>query len=122
MVIYFLAISLFSIITRNYFPTLLDLVYVSLLIFSVVSLIRQYHLQQVSNILSILGENSTNLWFLHAIFLGKNAYLQWIAYLPKFSIFIILWVVIILLPFSIIINKILMSIQNSKLILNGSMV
>lgn len=46
------------------------------------------------------GELSTNMWYLHAIFFGVYINLQWIAYWPKISILIILWVYALLIPFS----------------------
>lgn len=45
------------------------------------------------------------------MFFGKTAYLQWIAYYPKISVLIILWVLILLIPFSILINKMMEKIK-----------
>lgn len=46
------------------------------------------------------GRLTTNMWYLHAIFFGVYINLQWIAYWPKISILIILWVYALLIPFS----------------------
>lgn len=100
-----------TLIGRNLLPMLLELIYLPTFIFSIISLIRMINHQWLTNGLGFLGEQSLNLWFLHAIFFGKTAYLQWIAYYPKFSILIILWVLILLIPVSVLINKIMKKIR-----------
>ncbi|MDO4924993.1 MAG: hypothetical protein Q3980_04965 [Turicibacter sp.] len=100
-----------TMIGRNLLPMLSELIYVPTFIFSVISLIRMIHHQWLTNGLAVLGEHSLNLWFLHAMFFGKTAYLQWIAYYPKISVLIILWVLILLIPVSVLINKIMKKIR-----------
>ena len=99
------------IIGRNLLPMLLELIYVPTFIFSIISLIRMINNQWLTNGLGFLGEHSLNLWFLHAIFFEKTAYLQWIAYYPKISVLIILWVLILLIPISTLINKMMKKIK-----------
>lgn len=50
--------------------------------------------------LSILGKYSMNIWFLHGIFFVQTCYFQKYAFLPKFSIFVLLWVILLMLPLS----------------------
>lgn len=100
-----------TMIGRNLLPMLLELIYIPTFIFSIISLIRMINHQWLTNGLGFLGEHSLNLWFLHAMFFGKTAYLQRIAYYPKISVLIILWVLILLIPVSILINKMMEKIK-----------
>ena len=100
-----------TMIGRNLLPMLLELIYIPTFIFSIISLIRMINHQWLTNGLGFLGEHSLNLWFLHAMFFWKTAYLQWIAYYPKFSILIILCVLILLISVSVLINKIMKKIR-----------
>ena len=51
------------------------------------------------------GKMTTNMWYLHAIFFGAYIRLQYIAYWPKISVFIVLWSFVLLLPFAWIFMK-----------------
>ena len=54
-----------------------------------------------------LGKATTFMWYLHALFFGVYAdNLQWIAFLPKISILIVVWVYLLLLPISLLFNLI----------------
>lgn len=57
-------------------------------------------------VFGMLGEYSLELWFLHAVFFIRNPYFQKIAYWPKIDFLILLWVIILLLPFAILFNRI----------------
>lgn len=40
-----------------------------------------------------VGKATASMWYLHAIFFGVYAEkLQWIAYLPKYSVLVVVWV------------------------------
>lgn len=54
----------------------------------------------------LLGTYSMNLWFLHGIFFTGNRPLQWILYMPKLPILILIWSFVLLLPFAIVISRI----------------
>lgn len=55
-----------------------------------------------NRILKLLGNNSTNMWLIHSFFCYY--YFQELILLPKYSIFILMWLVIVSLAISIIIN------------------
>lgn len=57
--------------------------------------------------LAVAGKATTNMWFLHAIFFGVYAeYTQKIAYLPRISVLIIVWVTVLLFVVAVVYDKI----------------
>lgn len=54
----------------------------------------------------LLGSLSTNMWYLHAIFFGAYAKLQFIAYIPNYLGVIVIWVYIILLPIAFVLHRV----------------
>lgn len=56
--------------------------------------------------LFIMGRYSLEIWFMHAIFFIGNAIVQKVAYWPKYSILILAWVIVLLLPLAILFQKI----------------
>ncbi len=83
----------------------LDVIYAPVIIFSFVMLVRDRAII-VKNIFGFLGNHAMNIWFLHSIFFTSalSLYFQNIAYLPKNPILVVLWVILLCLPFSIVIN------------------
>lgn len=51
--------------------------------------------EKIICILTILGKESTDIWFLHSIFFTPLRKLQWIAYFPRISVLIWLWTIFI---------------------------
>lgn len=87
----------------TFIPTL-DLFYVPVFIFFTVKLLNVFNLAPISRCLETVGQNSMNLWFLQSIFFFQTKALQWIVYLPKFSVLILLWNIALLLPLSWLYN------------------
>ncbi|MGL5989255.1 acyltransferase family protein [Cetobacterium sp.] len=56
----------------------------------------------VSKFLDYMGTHSTNLWLIHMFF--YMIYLKEIVYYPKYPLFIFVWLIVLLLPFSHFIN------------------
>lgn len=68
---------------------------------------RVLHLESLANrIIAILASESTNIWFLHAIFFTPNRGFQFIAFWPQNGILVIIWILALLIPISIVITKI----------------
>lgn len=82
-----------------------DLIYAPILIFIIWEISSKCN-YKVNNLLAILGKYSLEIWFLHAIFFIGNESVQKIAYWPKYSILIIIWTTVILLPFAYVFKKI----------------
>jgi hypothetical protein len=83
-----------------------DCLYAPAVIFSIWSVIRKYEFSVFNKILGFMGKYSLELWFLHAIFFIGNSTVQRIAYWPKISVLILVWVLLILSPIAIIEQKI----------------
>ena len=61
--------------------------------------------ESYSRAVSKIGKATANMWYLHAIFFGAYAEkLQWIAYLPRYSFPVIIWVFCLLLPVALLID------------------
>lgn len=57
--------------------------------------------------IAVVGKATANMWYLHAIFFGVYApKLQWIAYIPKYSVLVVLWVFVILTIASLALERI----------------
>lgn len=90
-------------ITSNIFY--LDLIYVPIFIYAIINIINLINIKSLINLLLFLGVNSTNLWLIHDIFLEK--YFQSVVYYPRISILILSWILILILPISILLNKLM---------------
>lgn len=55
--------------------------------------------------LRFLGQYSLELWFLHAIFFIGHPLVQKIAYWPRLDIFILIWTILLLMPFAMIVQR-----------------
>lgn len=60
----------------------------------------------LKNAVNVIANESTNIWFLHCIFFTPNSSVQYIAYAPHYGILIIIWVLIMLIPISMVLRKI----------------
>ncbi len=67
----------------------------------------------LGKVLTLLGKHSVNLWFLHSFFFFRTASLMKYAFWPKVSILIIVWVILLLMPISVLLNKLQKLIINS---------
>lgn len=92
------------ILLRNILPykEILDGLYAPLTIMSLSSIIYE---SKSENIFKYLGEHSTNLWLIHFYFTYK--YFQSIIYYPKYTVLILIWSFIVMIPISICINELL---------------
>ena len=90
---------------KQFFYFHLDFFYAPLFILAAIVIIKAFDNSKMNKFLIILGENSQALWFLHAIFFIRNPKIQYIAYWPKLSILILIWVILILLPLASVFNK-----------------
>ena len=66
--------------------------------------IKRANVGGVEKVVGILAKESTNIWFLHAIFFTPYRSYQFIAVWPRVSILIIIWVTILLVEMSKIIT------------------
>lgn len=112
--IYYSLFSIFSAVfircnlIYNEASTKIDFFIVPLFIMPIASLVSKNKI--LSGILSLFGKHSTNFWFLHGYFYD-NFYLS-ILTLPKYSNLCYIWLVIMTLISSYIINLILVPILN----------
>lgn len=58
----------------------------------------------IKKCLAFLGKYSLEIWFLHAIFFIGNVKVQKIAYWPKVDILILIWTILLLIPFAMLIQ------------------
>ena len=92
-----------------FMATYLDIFYAPLFVFltvNIMSKVKNYH--YIACVFSTLGKHSMNIWFLHGIFFMGAMKLQWILFLPKLSIFVFLWGLLLVL----LMSKFATSIQN----------
>jgi len=85
----------------------LDIIYVPIIIYALIIIFENLKKNWIKRIISFLGENSLNIWFLHSIIFA-NAWcsdiFQKVAFLPKNPILVVIWVFVLILPISIVIN------------------
>lgn len=96
----------------------MDIIYVPIFIYILLKVKNEIKSYILNRGIILLGVYSTELWFLHAIFFIGDYNIQKIAYWPKISIIILIWVLVLLVPIAILINKLSIAIrkQCSKLI------
>lgn len=84
--------------------TVLDILLVPVLIYGFLYMIKTINSVKIDKILIFLGNHSFNLWMLHGIcFVWKFPFykeLQTIIYFPRLIIAILIWYIILMLPFS----------------------
>ena len=70
----------------------LDVIFAPLFIFLSVNIIYFKNIFPILNgVFKLLGKYSMNIWFLHGLFFTGSMHLQWILYLPKYSTFVLIW-------------------------------
>lgn len=84
----------------------LDFIYAPIVILAIWLLLDTIESEQLDAAFAFLGRYSVEIWFLHAIFFIGNPTVQRVGYWPKWSLFILVWVLLLLLPMSIITNRI----------------
>lgn len=84
----------------------LDIIYAPLVIAAFWQIIEILPYHKIIKSLEYIGKYSLEIWFLHAIFFIGNSTVQKVAYWPKVSVFILIWVFFLLLPIAAIIQKI----------------
>ena len=87
----------------------LDIFYAPIFIFGLIIIYNECakisYFKQVEQLLILIGSQSLNLWFIHGLFFTPHRTLQGIAYWPKLSILILVWVFVLLLPVCVLISK-----------------
>ncbi len=89
----------------------LDPVLVSMFIYASITILKQVNCSAIEKSLLYVGAYSMNIWFIHSIFFTGEKSMQWIAYLPKYSILVVLWTLVICLGCSIVCSYIQQSIN-----------
>lgn len=79
-----------------------DAIFAMLFCFGLLLIFEKIKGSRISTVLSFLGIYSMNLWFLHGIFFTGTRPLQYFLYLPRVSILIVIWGVMLLLPFAMV--------------------
>lgn len=104
---------------QNFHNLNLDIIYTPIVIFELVNIFSKLN-SVVTNSFMFLGHQSLNIWFLHSIFFSyaTKEIFQPIAYIPKNPVLVVIWVILLCIPFSLvtnfIINLINKLINNSK--------
>lgn len=88
----------------------LDFIYAPIVILAIWLLLDAIEWERLNAFFSFLGRYSVEIWFLHAIFFIGNPNVQKIGYWPKWSFFILVWVLLLLLPVSMLIHRIVSGI------------
>jgi hypothetical protein len=107
---FYLGIILVIMICRLIKPSLfgvnLDVIFAPMVICSLIVILSNTKFKFIKKILKFLGKHSLNIWFLHSIFFSiyTREVFQRIAYLPGNPILVVVWVILLCIPFSIIIN------------------
>ncbi len=89
------------------YPTYFDAVYSFIFIFASMSVLHMLKNARMNRILHFLGENSLYIWLLQGLFFFNFYPLQFIAYFPKVSVLVLIWVLILTSSLSVLIRKML---------------
>lgn len=88
-----------------------DVLFIPFIIYAFIIIYNNLSLRFLKRIVMKCGENSMNMWYLHAIFFTPNFTFQFIAYCFRYPILILIWTVFIAyicsIPIYILQNKIL---------------
>lgn len=106
--IWFKVVLLFALIPFRWLlgnKLVLDSFFATAVVFLLVEVIQGRQQTFILRGMHYLGKHSTNIWFLHAVFFFSFAeYTQWIVYLPRVPLVIMVWCIVCCLPFSWVIN------------------
>lgn len=91
----------------------MDLIYAWFVI-QALWLVKPFLGDSIVQVILYLGNYSTELWFLHAIFFVGSMEVQRLAYWPKYDILVLAWTIILLLPVAFILRKIKFKINICK--------
>lgn len=92
----------------------LTIFYVPIFIFSTIEILEKINLKFIYKILKILGNNSLNIWLLHAVFFTPLRTFQPLAFLPRVNVLVIIWVLFILTLISIPLIKV--QLKSNKIV------
>ena len=104
-------ITIVVLLLRAYKPSLwilsLDIFYVPVIMAMLAYVFHK--IGENGKIFAFLGKYSTNLWFLHSIFFAPflREKTQLLAYFPHNPILVVIWIILLCLPLSILVNKII---------------
>lgn len=70
-------------------------IYTPIFIYAVICFLNRLQSKTINIVLTKLAQESTNMWFLHGLFFTPNKTIQWLAYLPKYPILILLWTLLL---------------------------
>lgn len=59
----------------------------------------------VNRLLDFLGGYSTEFWLFHAVFISKVFWIQWLLFLPKISLFIVVWEFVLVFLVTVLYRK-----------------
>lgn len=70
-------------------------IFTPVFIYAVTYIIKYINCKIINSILISLSKESTNMWFLHGLFFTPKKTIQWIAYLPRYSLLILVWTLLL---------------------------
>lgn len=70
-------------------------IFTPVFIYAVTYIIKYINCKVINSILISLSKESTNMWFLHGLFFTPKKTIQWIAYLPRYSLLILVWTLLL---------------------------
>ena len=81
-------------------------IFTPIFIYAVIYILNYINCKALNSILISLSNESTNMWFLHGLFFTPKKTIQWIAYLPKHPLLILVWTLALMYGCSIAIKHI----------------
>lgn len=87
------------------FYTGLQEINVLILIAVMIMLFKRYNSGRILKFLTLMGTYSLNIWFLHGIFFTESRDFQWLLYWPKYSVLVMVWAWLLLLPLSYVVTR-----------------
>ncbi|MGL5203956.1 acyltransferase family protein [Cetobacterium sp.] len=108
---YLYSIIIGMIIVHSFIETLFIAVFTGIVFIVCFNLISKK--EYVSSFFRYMGKHSTNLWLIHMFF--YMIYFKKLVYSPKYPILIYIWLIILCLPFSYLIDKIEENTKNIAL-------
>lgn len=81
-------------------------IYTPVFIYAITYILNSINCEWINSVLTKLSKESTNMWFLHGLFFTPNKTIQWIAYIPQYSLLILIWTLFVMYCCSIVLNYI----------------